>query len=632
MKRNLSLIIAILIICLNSVFVIANAEDSVTAKEFASLVQQFASDYAPGGIASGDISSRPLNRLIIKTDSDEPLENYYGARDKLEGYGGIHILQYATSAQTSAALSSFIESGITDVAYDVWVGIESGEFKYCYCCENAENKNSCYCRENEFGLCDCEDKEAPENHLSWNSKNSRVEEAFELIESSGITCKPITVAVFDTGLESQHEYFDPSRIENADGYSLIVDDVVYDSNKDGHYHGTHVAGIVYDNTMSNVKISSYRVYGDSCEWIPYSVYWAAFKAAIANEVDVINISSIQLKFTSKEEEAFKPGTTFEDLMNEAVENNIVIVSAAGNSGRAVKDKEIPASFKAGITVSATGRDDIPEEWYSNYGDCVDVAAPGTDIYSTVPTISAKEDLDKNPIYVSYLRDSGTSMAAPLVSAAAATLKSIVPDITPAEVERIIKETAYVPENWDAKYGAGIINFYNMVKSIVEPEISTQPQISVNADNKFEITAPEGARIYYTLDSKVPTINEHLTYSEPINLRNVYAEKITAVCHENGKLIGEPIVYDLVETKEKTIFYKWSYKFSGDEKTENARWQSYNPDIAFVDENGEITGASVGTTKITCRLPTGERIVWNVTVKYSPLQMILVIIFFGFLWL
>lgn len=108
--------------------------------------------------------------------------------------------------------------------------------------------------------------------------------------------------------------------------------------------------------------------------------------------------------------------------------------------------------------------------------------------------------------------------------------------------------------------------------------------------------------------------------------------VKAVCHENGKLISEPVVYDLVTYNDKTVFCKWSGTLTTDMDTTNAKWHSNNPSIVSVDSEGNIKGVSKGNTRITCSLPSGERIIWRVNVKYSPLQAFFVMFFFGFLWI
>lgn len=388
------------------------------------------------------------------------------------------------------------------------------------------------------------------------------------------------------------------------------------------FHGTAVSSVVFDNTMSNIKIKPYRV--TNSFFYSYTSLFEGFDYAVKDEVDVINISSSgEIPSNSK---------TLYDKITSAVNSGIVVVVSAGNETEST-DIKFPACHPNVITVSATDENDLPTD-FSNYGSSTDIAAPGSNLELPVPRLIWKGEDETTPSYSAYMNTQGTSYSAPLISAAAATLKSIDPDITPAEVKRIIKETAYVPEGWDTNYGTGIVNFYNMVKAVLEPETSCQP-LEIKANNgKIEIIAPEGldARIYYTIDGSVPTVENHIKYTGPVSFRNNYVEKITAVCHENGKLISGPIKYCMIKHRDKTIFCKWSKTLPTNENSGKAIWYSRNPEIAFVDENGTITGVSPGNTDIVCRYPTGERVTWNIKVQYSPIQLFFVIFFFGFLWI
>lgn len=247
-------------------------EQSVSVYDFFSSIQKFSNDNAPLGIAGSDISEQPLNRLIVKTDTNQPLSEDYGAIASLSGYDGFHILQYTTESKASKALELFSKSNVESVEYDFWVSIESSN-GICYCAENTYGEVACDCKGDpeEKGFCACSDKTAS-NHLSWNSSATKVDEAFDLIESHEINCQTVTVAIFDTGIYAEHEFFDSSRIVFDENYSLKIENSTYSSSVDDHYHGTHVAGILYDNTMNNVKICPYRVFGESTSWLPYSVF------------------------------------------------------------------------------------------------------------------------------------------------------------------------------------------------------------------------------------------------------------------------------------------------------------------------------------------------------------------------
>ncbi len=469
--------------------------------------------------------------------------------------------------------------------------------------------------------------------MSWSSYAVNVDEAFEYIENKNIMCSEVTVAVIDTGIYSKHEYFNNSeRLVDSGFYYETTVGIDSEGNKitekqssmeDDCFHGTAVSSVIYDNTMSIVKITPYRV--TNSIFIRYSNMFKAFDFAVSKNVDIINISAGgEIPGNSK---------TLYDKITSASNNGIMVIVASGNENKST-NTVFPACHPDVITVSATDENSKPAS-FSNFGNTVDVSAPGTNIKVPVPRLlTDNSDDSPYPAYNAYMISDGTSYSAPLIAAAAATLKSIDPDITPAETKRIIKETAYVPEGWDTNYGVGIVNFYNMVKAVLEPEISCQP-LEIRPENgKIEIIAPEGtdARIYYTIDGSVPTIDNHIKYTEPVSFRNNYIKKITAVCHENGKLISEPITYGMINHREKTIFCKWSKELPSYENSGDAIWYSRNPEIASVDDNGKITGVSPGNTDIICRYPTGEWVTWNIKVQYSPIQLFFIICFFGFLWI
>lgn len=627
-KKAVSLILLLSLVINSFSFCVYAEEQSMDAYEYFTRIQKFTDAYAPDSLASvtpDNYLDVELNRLIVKTSSNTPLENDYGAIGKLEGYNGLHILQYETKRQTELAYSNLSDENIEYIEYDFYLSSYETT-KFCYCQSNPEGKIGCECStdESEHGVCTCTDNTS-ENHLSWNSSAVNVDEAFGYINSSGIIPKTVTVAVIDTGTYGEHSEFAPdshgeSRIVVDPKYVYMEDGIVYPSDNDAHYHGTHVAGIIHDNTMSNVKICPYRVHGETVSILTYTEFCGAIDAAVANGVGVINMS---LNRAAYPDEVMY---TFEKSINHALTKNIILIAAAGNDHKEVGNT-IPASYEDLITVSATTPEMCADKSYSNYGECVDVGAPGTDIYSTVPRVE-RGGPNGNVIVEGtnlYMRMSGTSMAAPLVAAAAATLKSINPDMSAAEIQRIIKETAYVPESWDTKYGTGIVNFYNMVKQ----DVSGTPTIKLNSDNKIEITAPEGtdSRLYYTLDGSIPTIDNHLVYTEPFSISGKNINLITAVCHENGKLIGEAVKYRTKSFHTLKLDYKETIKPLNTE----AKWYSWDTDVATVDRDGNITGAGVGETTVTAILESGRRINYNVYVEYTSWQWFIRIFLLGFLW-
>lgn len=589
---------------------------TMSREKFYNQAKKLVLDYeSSGGLGSDSTNKYQTNRLIVKTEDNEPLENHYGAWGIVEGYNGMHILQYTNEAKAKSAYNKLSLDNIEYIEYDFYIKID-GE-----------------------GFTSQEVSDMPlstRSHLSWNSTAVDVDEATEYIKSQNSELSSVTVAIVDSGLYAAHDFFcNSNRIidseyiyetwEQDDDYNDIL--VRYSSMDATLFHGTHIAGTIFDNTSENIKIMPFRAtnYMD----ILYLDLINAFEAAIDKadpKPDIINISAYKSsRNDEKKEYSENQWITLYNLVTKAVDNNITVVVCAGNK-EGDAGKYYPACHPDVITVASSDENNLPDYERSNKGSVVDVAAPGTNIRST----STIEKIEVNPEIGSfYLTDSGTSYATALVSAAAATLKSIHPEYTPADIQRIIKETAYVPEVWDTDYGVGIVNFLNMVKAE-----ATEVKPTIAAKNgKIEITAPKGSdsRIYYTLDGTVPTIDNPLTYSEPFSIVGKNVAKITAVCHENGKLIGEPVVFETTRRININLHYKHIANPMPKDLAVKATWKSSNPEVAAVDSSGNIIGKSVGETNIFAYYPDGTQFIYRITVDYALWQKIIINLFFGFHW-
>lgn len=236
---------------------------------------------------------------------------------------------------------------------------------------------------------------------------------------------------------------------NGDPSPMDIDPSLRDKDQFKTYgwHGTHVSGIVGASSNNggiaslgiNNKILCIKAAGEvNGERKDHKLYNVddAFRYAITRKVDVINCS-----FSSN-----RKSIVTQSIINEAASNGIIVIASAGNFR--TNQEFYPAAYDNVIAVGATDRED--KVWqYSNYGDYIDVMAPGHDIYSTVSN-------DNNGF--GYL--SGTSMSAPIVSAFAGLLLSNEPDRID-QIEEIIKGGC---DNIDAKnpgkvnqMGAGRIN-------------------------------------------------------------------------------------------------------------------------------------------------------------------------------
>jgi subtilisin family serine protease len=116
---------------------------------------------------------------------------------------------------------------------------------------------------------------------------------------------------------------------------------------------------------------------------------------------------------------------FNEAVRRLIADGLVVVAAAGNQNRDACSYS-PASESSAIVVGATDRAEL-RAWYSNYGSCVDLFAPGSDVVAAwfgAPNI--------------YRSSSGTSNAAPIVSGIVALMLEAEPALTQVEVgQRLI---------------------------------------------------------------------------------------------------------------------------------------------------------------------------------------------------
>ncbi|MBF0103131.1 MAG: S8 family serine peptidase [Desulfobacterales bacterium] len=228
-----------------------------------------------------------------------------------------------------------------------------------------------------------------------------------------------------------------------------------------YFHGTHVTGIVAAMSRGNNKILAIRGMGTTNEKLSqYSEYTEKTASNTATFIDAINYA---IKMDCKVIN-FSGGLATGSLdaeskanLKELLDNSLndergrLIIVAAGNDGA---NKECyPCALSALpefsdyndrlknqiICVANTNLEDRLHRtpFGSNYGYWVDIAAPGVDVWSTVPTNSSVPN-----------RQSGTSMSTPIITAAAATLWSMYPDMTPCMIKKRLTDTGRVIEETD----------------------------------------------------------------------------------------------------------------------------------------------------------------------------------------
>lgn len=235
----------------------------------------------------------------------------------------------------------------------------------------------------------------------------------------------VVVAVVDTGVDSAHPLFAGRLVA---GYDFVNDDP---DPFDDQGHGTHVAGIVLMVApavkIMPVKALSARGAGAS-SWIASAIIWATDQGA-----DVINLS-LGGPYSSGR---------IRDAVEYAGSHGVVLPAAAGHDN--TSNPTYPAAYPQTMAVSSTTQRD-ERAAFSNYGAYVSVAAPGISILGPVPGGG-------------YQAWSGTSQAAPHVSALAGLVKAYYPAMTGQQIRDAIDQGAddLGRPGWDPIFGYGRIN-------------------------------------------------------------------------------------------------------------------------------------------------------------------------------
>jgi len=259
------------------------------------------------------------------------------------------------------------------------------------------------------------------------------------------TLQPTRVAIIDTGINDSYADFS-SRIRTDLGYDFIQKKKTA---RDENGHGSHVAGIIAatgNNSFGiaginpQAEIIPIRVLDDRGEGQNSDVVRGILHA-VKQGAKVINLSLVSADSSKALEEAIAY----------AKRKNVVIVAASGNGAKS--SLSYPARLTSVIAVGATTPKDTRAS-FSNHGKGLDLVAPGVMIPSYI-----------HDGEIAY--SSGTSMAAPHVTAVASLLFGLKPTLTAKQVETILKQSTVDlgKQGYDTTYGYGRLNAYRAVRSV-----------------------------------------------------------------------------------------------------------------------------------------------------------------------
>lgn len=269
-------------------------------------------------------------------------------------------------------------------------------------------------------------------------------DALEGYGSINMSAQPIIVAVADDGFQITHPdlaanmYVNPDEVPNNnidDDANGFIDDVNGWDFSDGdrdvamagtQTHGMHVAGIVgmvHNNQVGgagaakNVRMMPVRMYGGANNFI----------SALANGVDYAWANGAKIITVSYNIDGYTQ--TLVDAIGRAKTADMVYCNSAGNNNQNINTLRgaIRNIHNNVVFVASTDRSDLKSS-FSNFGTTVDIAAPGSDIYSTLRNNT-------------YGNNSGTSMAAPCGAAVIAMIRLNFPNLTAPQAILRAKNTS-----------------------------------------------------------------------------------------------------------------------------------------------------------------------------------------------
>lgn len=342
-----------------------------------------------------------------------------------------------------------------------------------------------------------------------NSSNSEIKLAFDAQDYIGLsssvwdgnlTGKGVTVAVLDTGIQPYHDTFTYDGTQSwNERIRAFYDESIENTTSppyDLQWHGTWAASILGGNSSSytgvapGVEFVIMKLFYDdgteitsSTPIIEKAVDWLIENKEIY-DIKIVSMS-FGVKFTYGDINSLKQ---IDSIVTQLVDENILVVAAAGNDNDATNQPTInaPASAKSVLAVGGVNYDGEMYT-YSSRGPTYegvtkpDVCAPAVSVYGAYPF----------PSNHNYAFASGTSASAPFVAGLAALMIEKDPNLSALQIKNIISLTSYrtlYPQTIsDNIQGWGISQGYAALEALDTPIIMTNNvQFNVNLDENYSV--------------------------------------------------------------------------------------------------------------------------------------------------
>ncbi|MFK8137715.1 MAG: S8 family peptidase [Bdellovibrionales bacterium] len=306
-------------------------------------------------------------------------------------------------------------------------------------------------------------------YASWQHHDEYGLSTNRALEKIDTDLKPVVVAVLDSGLEINHPAIKPyvyvnkreipdngidddnnGKIDDVNGWDFLTNSPL---KKDHHYHGTLVSSIIAssptEKTMGiapNAILLPLRVVPNEGNETDLNVK-LAIDYAVSMGAKIIHCS-FGKAFYDKE------SGLLEALKYWGKKRNIVLVTSSGNSSMNTdRFKNFPGSLKLDNVITVgIGNKSGGMNWMSSYGkETVHLVAPGVNITSLLPDGG-------------FLEESGSSLAAPMLSGSLSILYGLYPELTPAQTQNILKNSVIKKESLFGKIKyEGRLNIFEMIK-------------------------------------------------------------------------------------------------------------------------------------------------------------------------
>ncbi|SDC72858.1 Subtilase family protein [Paenibacillus sp. UNCCL117] len=289
----------------------------------------------------------------------------------------------------------------------------------------------------------------------WNLPQIETEAGWDITKGS----EQVIVAVVDTGADLTHPDLKDQLVSGINVVNQEGDP------QDDVGHGTHVAGVIGALVNNNLGVAGMSWYNrimpvkvldatgaGSTYAVAQGIIWAVDHGAKVINMSLGNYADAQF---------------LHDAIKYAYDRDVVMIAASGNDN--TETPGFPAAYPEVFAVAAVDSNKSKAS-FSNYGDYIDVAAPGVSIASTYP-------------HNQYAALSGTSMASPHVTALAALIRSANPELKNTEVMQLMRDTAtdLGPKGKDKYYGYGLIDVARALQA-ARPQAAGQQQNHSAVDN------------------------------------------------------------------------------------------------------------------------------------------------------